>query len=60
MSTCDEYVMCVSNEFYPLSLTRGKRYRVLDRNSSESIYIIDDTGEGYWYSTTVFIPVEAS
>lgn len=48
-------VKCISNENYSLSLTIGKKYKVVpDDNSKERIRVIDNSGESYLYPPDLF------
>jgi len=53
--------VCINNEGYEASLEFGKLYQVVpDAEASEhgSLTIIDESGEGYWYSARRFFTVE--
>lgn len=50
-------VKCISNDNYPLSLTVGSQYTVIEDNvaqSRERIRIIDNTNESYLYPINMF------
>jgi len=49
--------ICVNNEGYVVSLTKGKKYTVLPDEKDKLcnlIRVIDDTGEDYLYNATRF------
>jgi len=49
--------ICVNNEGYEVSLTKGKKYTVLPDEKGEShnlIRVIDDTGKDYLYDVARF------
>lgn len=49
--------ICINNEGYEVSLTKGKKYIVLpdeEANKHNLIRVIDDTGEDYLYNATRF------
>ncbi len=55
-----EYVVCIDNTDYPASLERHKIYRVLpdeDAAADGDVRIIDESGEGYLYSSERFVPI---
>lgn len=52
-----QFAVCTNNEGYEASLEFGKLYRVVpDAKADEHGYvtIIDESGEGYWYSSQRF------
>ena len=56
-----EFVVCINNADYPASLKLHKIYRVLvdkDTTSEGDIRIIDESGEGYLYSSSRFVPIK--
>ena len=56
-----QFAVCVNNEGYEASLEFGKLYRIVpDAEAAKHGYltIIDESGEGYWYSAQRFFPVE--
>jgi len=56
-----QFAVCINNEGYEASLEFGKLYQVVpDAEAAEHGYvtIIDESGEGYWYSAQRFFPVE--
>ena len=49
--------ICIDNEGYEVSLTKGKKYIILPYEEDKLhnlIRVIDDTGEDYLYNTTRF------
>lgn len=57
-----QYVLCVDNEGYPVSLERMKLYQVLpdDRSERGLLRVIDESGEDYLYPASRFIPLTLS
>jgi len=56
-----EFVVCIKNEDYPVSLELHKIYRVLrdkDAAIEEDIRIIDESGEDYLYPSSFFVPIQ--
>jgi hypothetical protein len=57
------FVVCVSNDDYPLDLARNRVYEVLADPSAERsgwIRVVDETGEDYLYPARLFRPSEGS
>lgn len=55
-----EFVVCVHNDEYPVSLERHKIYRVLldeDAAQDGDLRIIDESGEDYLYPREWFVPI---
>ena len=55
------YVLCLSNDKYPVSLEVRKIYQHVSDSKAEShgqIRIIDESGEDYLYPSDLFIPIE--
>lgn len=54
-----QYVLCIDNEGYPVSLERMKLYEVLpdDRSERGLVRVIDESGEDYLYPASRFVPV---
>jgi len=55
-----EFVVCINNEGYLVSLEVGKLYRVIPDKKAEAhgyFRIIDESGEDYAYSTDRFFPI---
>lgn len=53
-------VMCINNNGYPVSLELKKIYKVIPDEDSERhgmIRIVDETGEDYIYSKSMFVEV---
>lgn len=57
-----QYVLCVDNEGYPVSLERMKLYEALpdDRSERGLLRVIDESGEDYLYPASRFIPLTIS
>jgi hypothetical protein len=55
-----QYVLCVNNDGYPVSLERMKLYQVLPDERSERglLRVIDESGEDYLYPASRFVPVD--
>ncbi|MCX7012916.1 MAG: hypothetical protein NTW86_10230 [Candidatus Sumerlaeota bacterium] len=56
-----EFVVCIDNTGYPVSLERHKIYRVLpDKDAAEDgeIRVVDESGEDYLYPTSYFAPIK--
>jgi hypothetical protein len=54
-----QYVRCVDNTSYEVSLTVGKVYKTLpDNTDAVSIRVIDNEGEDYLYDASRFEPLE--
>ncbi|HKC64046.1 MAG TPA: hypothetical protein VKB86_10430 [Pyrinomonadaceae bacterium] len=56
-----QFAVCINNEGYEASLEFGKLYQVVPDDEAEGhgyMTIIDESGEGYWYSAQRFFPVE--
>ena len=54
-----EFVVCINNEGYPASLELHKIYRAVpdkDAAGDGDLRIIDESGEGYFYSASYFAP----
>lgn len=55
------FVVCVDNSGYEASIEFGKLYQVVpDAEAAKHGYmtIVDESGEGYWYSAQRLFPVE--
>lgn len=53
----DATVLCVKGPGNGLSITKGKRYRVVSDPDAEArgrLRVVDDTGEDYVYSASLF------
>lgn len=60
-SDTQNYVLCISNENYPVSLEARKIYRCIPDPQAEAhgqIRIIDESGEDYLYPQGLFLPIE--
>ncbi|MCC6453689.1 MAG: hypothetical protein IT328_01975 [Caldilineaceae bacterium] len=56
-----QYVMCINNAGYLVSLTLHKVYKVIPDEKGERhamIRIVDDTGEDYLFPVSRFVPVQ--
>ncbi|HSS20686.1 MAG TPA: hypothetical protein VLL54_11475 [Pyrinomonadaceae bacterium] len=61
MKTEYQFVICVQNEGYPVSLELWKVYRVLaDKRAAKDqlIRVIDESGEDYLYDQSWFVPIK--
>lgn len=55
------YVVCIDNRGYPVSLEKGKVYRVLRQRQGDFpgwLRIVDESGEDYLYPQKRFSPVK--
>ena len=60
-SNTQHYVLCISNEKYPVSLEARKIYQCVPGPQAEAhgqIRVIDESGEDYLYSVDIFLPIE--
>ena len=60
-STAKQFVVCLENEGYEVSLERRKIYRVLpdaDAAKHRQIRVIDESGDDYLYPQRFFAPIE--
>lgn len=60
-STAKQFVVCLENEGYEVSLGRRKIYRVLpDLGAAKQrqIRVIDESGDDYLYPQRFFAPIE--
>ena len=58
-----DYVVCVNNEGYPVSLELLKIYRTLPNEGEPKlglVRVIDESGEDYLYPGSWFLPIELS
>jgi len=58
-----EFVVCMKNDGYEVSLELHKIYRVLsDENAATEgdLRIVDESGEDYLYPASYFAPIEVS
>lgn len=53
-----QYVRCVNNRGYQVSLTVGATYKILAHNEPGSLRVIDNEGEDYLYDAERFQMVE--
>ena len=60
-STGKQFVVCLKNEGYEVSLERRKIYRVLpdpEAAKHRQIRVVDESGEDYLYPKSFFAPLE--
>jgi hypothetical protein len=60
-STAKQFVVCLENDGYEVSLERCKIYRVVpdaDAAKHRLIRVIDESGEDYLYPQRFFAPIE--
>lgn len=60
-STAKQFVVCLENEGYEVSLERRKIYRVLpdaEAAKHRQIRVIDESGDDYLYPQRYFAPIE--
>ncbi len=60
-SNTQYYVLCISNEKYPVSLEARKIYQCVPDTRAEAhgqIRVIDESGEDYLYPVDIFLPIE--
>lgn len=60
-STAKQFVVCLENDGYEVSLERRKIYRVLpdtDAAKHRLVRVIDESGEDYLYPRKFFAPIE--
>jgi hypothetical protein len=60
-STAKQFVVCLNNEGYEVSLERRKIYRVLpdpEAGKHRQIRVIDESGDDYLYPQSYFAPIE--
>jgi hypothetical protein len=60
-STRKQFVVCLRNEGYEVSLERRKIYQVLpdaDAAKHKQLRVIDESGEDYLYPQKLFAPIE--
>ena len=56
-----QFVLCVKNDAYPVSLEVRKVYRVISDPEAASrgfVRVIDESGEDYLYPQELFLPLE--
>jgi hypothetical protein len=56
-----EFVVCINNEGYPVSLELHKIYRVVpDKNAAadDDLRVIDESGEDYLFPASYFAPIK--
>lgn len=55
------FVICINNKGYEVSLERGKVYRVLDDEKASQhnlIRVVDESGEDYLFPNEYFVPIK--
>ena len=55
-----EYVVCIENDGYPVSLELHKIYRALpdeDARANGDIRVVDESGEDYLFPATAFVTI---
>ena len=60
-SNTQHYVLCISNEKYPVSLEARKICQCVPDTQAEAhgqIRVIDESGEDYLYPIDIFLPIE--
>lgn len=60
-STAKQFVVCLKNEGYEVSLERRKIYRALpdpEAAKHRQIRVVDESGEDYLYPKSFFAPLE--
>jgi hypothetical protein len=60
-STAKQFVVCLNNKGYGVSLERRKIYRVLpdpEAAKHRQIRVIDESGDDYLYPQSYFAPIE--
>ena len=60
-STAKQFVVCLKNKGYEVSLERRKIYRLLPDAEAEKhrqVRVIDESGEDYLYPQSFFAPIE--
>jgi len=61
MGSKRQFVLCLRNTGYEVSLERHKIYRVLsDREAAKhaQLRVVDESGEDYLYPASYFAPIE--
>jgi hypothetical protein len=56
-----EFVVCVRNDGYEVSLEQNKIYRVVPDSDAErdgDVRVIDESGEDYLFSADRFVPID--
>ncbi len=56
-----EFVVCISNAGYPVSLELHKIYRVVpdeDAAADGDIRVVDESGDDYLYPASCFVPIK--
>jgi hypothetical protein len=55
------FVICLTNDDYPVSLTKGKVYAILPDKQGELdglVRVVDDSGEDYLFSRNYFAAID--
>ena len=56
-----QYLLCVRNKDYPVSLEVRKIYRVVADSKAASLHfvrVVDESGEDYLYPENYFVPID--
>jgi hypothetical protein len=56
-----KFVLCIDNDYYKVSLEKGKVYQVLPDAEAEVdglIRVVDESGEDYLYAISLFVAIE--
>ncbi|MBI4312464.1 MAG: hypothetical protein HY681_11890 [Chloroflexi bacterium] len=59
--TSIEFVICIRNEGYPVSLERRKLYRIIpdaEAAKRRQLRVVDESGEDYLYPEDLFVRVK--
>ncbi len=59
--TAAQFLMCVKNDGYPVSLELRKVYRAIPDPKAEArrfVRVLDESGEDYLYPFSYFVPIE--
>ena len=60
-STAKQFVVCLKNKGYEVSLERRKIYQVLpdpEAAKHKQVRVVDESGEDYLYPQSFFAPIE--
>ncbi len=61
MNAVHQFVICIQNDGYPVSLELWKVYRVVPDEKAarhKLIRVIDESGEDYLYDEGYFVPIK--
>jgi hypothetical protein len=59
--TTSQFLLCVKNDDYPVSLELRKVYRAIPDETAAArhfVRVIDESGEDYLYPDSYFVPIE--